>query len=99
MTTTVVNIKHSPCDVYIGRSAPGKDGYFSNPYKLFDESERGEVIEKYRKYFYERLKVDSYFRQAVIALKGKRLGCYCFPQSCHGDVIAEYLNNLPAAGV
>ena len=22
-------------------------------------------------------------------LKGKRLGCFCHPQPCHGDVLAE----------
>jgi hypothetical protein len=26
-----------------------------------------------------------------MALKGKRLGCFCKPLACHGDVIKEYI--------
>jgi hypothetical protein len=30
------------------------------------------------------------FTKAELAeLKGKRLGCFCHPQPCHGDVLAE----------
>ncbi|MCG6418638.1 DUF4326 domain-containing protein [Vibrio fluvialis] len=24
---------------------------------------------------------------------GKRLGCFCKPDDCHGDIIAEFLNS------
>lgn len=93
--TIVVNIKTDKYDVYIGRATKDKDGYFGNPYVMFDEGERAECIEKYRVYFHQRMKVDSYFRQAVLALRGKRLGCFCKPKlKCHGDVIADYLNSL-----
>jgi hypothetical protein len=27
-------------------------------------------------------------------LKGKRLGCYCAPLPCHGDVLAELADEL-----
>ena len=30
--------------------------------------------------------------KAIPELKGKRLGCYCAPQSCHGDILAELAN-------
>jgi len=33
------------------------------------------------------------FRRSVLALSGTKLVCYCKPEPCHGDVIAEYLNN------
>lgn len=26
-------------------------------------------------------------------LKGKKLGCYCLPMSCHASVLAELVNN------
>ena len=34
------------------------------------------------------------FRQRIHALKGKRLGCFCKPYPCHGDIIKEYLDTL-----
>lgn len=27
-------------------------------------------------------------------LIGKRLGCFCKPHACHGDIIANYLNKF-----
>jgi len=42
-------------------------------------------------YFYERLASDPEFRERVLALRGKTLGCFCKPRACHGDVIANYL--------
>jgi hypothetical protein len=29
----------------------------------------------------------------VHELAGKRLGCFCKPALCHGDVLADYLNS------
>lgn len=53
-----------------------------------------EVIEKFRVYFHDRLKTDAEFKRRVLGLKGKRLDCWCKPDACHGDLIADYLNNL-----
>ena len=33
------------------------------------------------------------FRKSVMLLKGKRLGCYCKPKECHGDVIKEWIKS------
>lgn len=94
MKTTVVNIYKEPYDVYIGRAGKGQDGYFGNPFPLrnVDLAARKECLDEYRKYFYERLRTNPEFKRRVLELKGKRLGCFCKPQLCHGDVIAEYLN-------
>ncbi|MEP0357399.1 DUF4326 domain-containing protein [Paraglaciecola sp.] len=29
----------------------------------------------------------------VYKLAGKRLGCFCKPSACHGDVLADFLNS------
>ena len=94
MKTKVVNIKNENYDVYIGRAGRGQSGYFGNPFRLSDCETRGATIERYRSYFYERLKSDQQFREKIHALKGKTLGCFCKPYSCHGDVICEYLNTI-----
>ncbi len=90
--TRVVNLNKEPYDVYIGRAGKGKSGLFGNPYR---QGSREQIIELFRKYFYKRLKEDREFAMRVRRLKGKRLGCFCPPKSCHGDVYVEYLNDLP----
>lgn len=95
--TTVVNIRQASYEVYIGRAGRGKDGYFGNPFKLKEGENRGVTLEKYREYFYDRLKKDPVFKKRIHALKGKLLGCFCKPSPCHGDIIKEYLDSLQEA--
>ena len=94
MKTNVVNLKNEKYDVYIGRAGRGQDGYFGNPFMLSAGQSRGSSLDKYRAYFYDRLKKDHEFRNRINGLRGKTLGCFCKPYPCHGDVIAEYLNSL-----
>lgn len=89
--TRVVNVNLDHYDVYIGRAGHGQSGYFGNPFK---EESRKNNIENFKKYFYDRLIRDQEFRFKVLGLKNKILGCFCKPKPCHGDVIADYLNNL-----
>lgn len=95
--TTVVNYLRSECDVYIGRardaliSKPGIDGYFGNPFYIGPLS-RGYAIAQFELYFHRRIKDDAEYKRRIEELRGKRLGCFCKPQKCHGDVIAAYLN-------
>lgn len=99
MKTTVVNINKDKCDIYIGRSTQShipeypQKGWAGNPYNLKDWN-RTESIQRYREYFYDRIEKDEIFRAGILSLRGKTLGCFCKPLSCHGDIIAEYLNNL-----
>lgn len=88
----VVNLYKEKHDVYIGRAGKGKDGYFGNPFPL-GTGQRGSTLEKYREYFLKRLETDSEFKEKVLSLQGKTLGCFCSPNACHGDIIAEYVNN------
>lgn len=85
MGTTAVHCKKSQYDVYIGR--PSKWG---NPFVIGKDGTRSEVIEKYRVW----VKSQPQLMKALPELKGKRLGCWCSPQACHGDVLAELADNL-----
>ena len=85
--TTVVNKYKSKFDVYIGRPT-----IFGNPFSIGEDGDRAEVIKKFRTYFNARIKKDAHFKQEVLKLKGKTLGCYCKPQDCHGDIIAAYID-------
>lgn len=95
--TRVVNLRRDAYDVYIGRGS-----IWGNPYTHLPLSgtkantqvaTREEAIEKYLDYFVEKLATDKAFKEATEELKGKVLGCYCKPERCHGDILAEWLNN------
>ncbi len=86
--TKVVHFKKEPFDVYIGRPGP-----WGNPYSHLSDGtlakfvvkSRDEAILKYREYV---LGNDELMAK-LPELKGKVLGCWCKPKSCHGDVLAE----------
>lgn len=72
----------------------GRPSRFGNPFELKnprDADERARVIEKYREWFLEKVAADDSFREAVEALRGRDLGCWCAPRACHADVILEWL--------
>lgn len=73
---------------YIGRGS-----YWGNPYSMYEEGDdREEVIRKY-KYDFDFEKFPNKEKSEVYKLAGKRLGCFCKPQACHGDVLADFLNS------
>ncbi|HCK99427.1 MAG TPA: hypothetical protein DHW42_04895 [Candidatus Marinimicrobia bacterium] len=78
---------------------PGEEGWLGNPHPIGwcdicrEYHTRKECIEKFKQDFYRKLNSDPEFRKAVLALKGKRLGCYCKPKACHGDVIKEWIES------
>jgi hypothetical protein len=82
--TQVVHCKKSEYDVYIGR--PSKWG---NPFFLDSEDSREEVIQKYRNW----IVTQEHLMSDLKNLRGKRLGCWCAPKACHGDVLVELIND------
>jgi len=85
--------KNNPDHVYIGRWNRGYGVGKSkrhNPFKMNDESEREEVIEKYREYILTKPEL----MEALPELKGKTLFCYCKPKACHGDVLKDLVDQL-----
>jgi len=83
MEKRVVHCKQEAYDVYIGR--PSKWG---NPFAIGKDSTREQVIAKYRHWLISQTALIA----ALPELKGKTLGCWCAPQACHGDVLAELAN-------
>ncbi len=80
MIARAVNKNNSPFDVFIGR--PSKWG---NPFVPGRDGKRDEVIAKYRAWVIRQPELVA----SLPELKGKRLGCFCSPLKCHGDVLAE----------
>lgn len=79
--TTVTRAgRRADYDIYIGR--PSKWG---NPFVIGKDGDRTEVLRKYERW----LRQQPHLMAALPELKGKRLGCYCAPAPCHGDILAR----------
>ena len=96
-------------NVYIGRKGvvfikdkitekkerfPKESSIFCNPFKVGKDGTREEVIEKYEKYIKEKIIVNNELKEELIKMKNKNLGCWCYPEKCHGDVLLKIINNL-----
>lgn len=87
----VVHFKKEPFDVYIGRGS-----YWGNPFSekngtkaIVKVNSREEAIAMYREWLLTQPDMLARARQE---LKGKILGCWCYPKPCHGDVLVELVN-------
>ena len=93
-TTTVVHNLHEDFDVYIGREVPEHGlaaSKWGNPFVLEDDSEaeRVRVIAVYREWIVQQPELIA----SLGELRGQRLGCWCAPKQCHGDVLAALAND------
>jgi hypothetical protein len=79
--------------VYIGRGSK-----WGNPYThikgktkaKFLVGSREEAIDKYAVWIRQQPKLMA----ALHELRGKRLGCYCRPHHCHGDILVELIEEM-----
>lgn len=84
MTGKVVHCKQAPYDVYIGRPGP-----WGNPFVIGSDGTREEVVEKYAEWLMSQPELVARVRRE---LKGKVLGCWCYPELCHGNILVEITN-------
>lgn len=61
---------------------------FGNPFVLGSDGNRDEVCDKYAVYFGMKTSLHEQAKD----LKGKVLGCHCYPKRCHGDHLKEVAN-------
>lgn len=91
MPATVVHCLHSDFDVYVGRRMEGLvwtyDAPWGNP---FARKPRHEAIAAYEVW----LRTQPQLLRRLPSLRDQRLGCWCAPQPCHGDVLAKLVNSL-----
>lgn len=80
MSIKIVHCERDYYDIYIGRGTK-----WGNPFKIGKDGTRKEVIDKYKDYILNNDELLS----CIHELKDKTLGCWCYPKSCHGDVLKE----------
>jgi len=102
--TTVVNIRSlppNPADwpadhVYIGRAAR-RGGHllraspWRNPFRIGADGDRDAVVARYETYL---TNVAWRQLQRVGDLRGKVLVCWCWPERCHGHVLARLADSV-----
>lgn len=85
------------CDIYIGREIQMggwdlKKSKWHNPFKKSDGSSIETILKKYEHY----VRASSRLMHSLKELSGKRLGCWCHPNPCHGDVLRKlFLEQFP----
>jgi hypothetical protein len=92
--------------IYVGRKMPGIPGsVLGNPFQIGRDGTRSQVIERYRRWLWEQIKLknEAYAelrRIAGLARQGDvTLVCWRTPELCHATVIersVEYLNSTGA---
>lgn len=83
--TKVVNRRVEKFDVYIGRGSK-----WGNPFVIGENGSRAQVLQKYFEYLLNKPELLADLPE----LKGKRLGCYCKPLACHGDILKEMVDAI-----
>lgn len=81
-STVVVNRREEKYDVDIGRGSK-----WGNPFVVGEDGNRTQVIIKYE----EWIRKQAHLLAALSELVNKRLGCYCWPKACHGEVLIKLL--------
>ena len=100
----VINVKneYSGVVVYIGRkSGKYKGSVLGNRFKIGLDGDRDEVVKKYKRWVWEEYKKGGVVKDEIDRLvdwvKGGRdlkLGCWCKPKKCHGDVVKSLIEYL-----
>jgi len=80
LPTRVVNLKEEEYDVRIDRKTK-----WGNPFVIGKDGTREDVLRLYEDWVREQ----PYLMDALHELRGKRLGCWCKPNACHGDILAR----------
>lgn len=96
LDTTIVNIRKEKCDLYIGRSRQSHL-HFGNPFHIGPNGTREEVINNYELWLRgcAFTELEQPRRRWILGvlhnIEGKKLGCYCAPLPCHGNVLIKLL--------
>ena len=87
--TTVVNWrKCKEGVVYIGRGRRGKPTKWGNPFSLPNNPSEQDLVVCLLRYAWH-VHDKRLYEGVHEDLAGKKLGCFCHPKRCHGDILAR----------
>ena len=73
--------KTDPDVVYVGRPS-----LWGNPFSVKAHGRLQAIIK-----FEAHLTQNESLMSKIDTLRGKKLACYCFPNSCHADILLKYI--------
>lgn len=94
--TVLVQVRDgSHCDIYIGRSYPGRTrSYWANPFSAKTYGLETSLV-LYEEYVRKLLANDPALLYTQLGpLRHKRLGCSCGLRRCHGEVLIKIINEF-----
>ncbi len=83
--------KYHPDGKPIKERFPKKNSKFANPYPVTKFRSRETAVRLYKQHIAKMLKED---RTIHNELKGKTLGCWCYPELCHGHVLMDLVKRF-----
>lgn len=97
-----------PNNIYVGRAGrvyinkviyPYQQSVWANPFinKPGKTLTREESLARYETHIREIINKDPAKKEELLALRGKNLGCWCKPKSCHADVIVKLIAEFSQA--
>ena len=95
--TAIVNLKHRP-DLqralehraeFEGVVRADRRTRWGNPFRIAHGASREEVIERYRRWLWRRIREGEVRLEELAGLHGKTLACWCHPKPCHCNVLAR----------
>lgn len=100
---TVVANMHSGKDEYLLRWARSTDRFvridrtseWGNPYEMPGDGDRETVCKSFEIYFSRKLSLHI----KIGSLAGKVLGCWCYPEQCHGEYLASQVKERADANI
>ena len=82
-------LSEDPNNTYVGRDhGCTKGSIFQNPYNLND-FDRKTAVQKYKEHIHSTPEL----LKEVETLRNKNLGCFCYPEECHAQVLLDILYN------
>ena len=92
----VVNVRKDVPEVYVGRRNPRfppamcMNYKYGNPFKVDGSNTREERCLQFEEYLMNDFELQKSVKRD---LKGKTLGCWCYPLLCHAMILARVANS------
>ena len=81
-----------PDNVYIGRGTQHlKSSEWANPFPIGPENTRSQAVHRYEGHILSNIEL----LESLSELRGKKLGYWCAPLQCHGEILHNLAGNRP----
>jgi hypothetical protein len=82
------------CDVYIGRAVTRggwtlKQSKWANPFQIGKKGMK--TVKEVARAYENHVRSNSMLMSSLHELRGNRLGCWCYPKFCHGNILIKLM--------